>query len=125
MSAGHRPPLSTASARIKENDRMQTQGLKVVVTGGGSGIGLAVAKRLAVNNDVVICGRDLEKLRSACDAVPQMRAHRLDVASASVEGEVGAIVADLGGLNLLVNAAGVIEPYRIEDANSEALAERD
>jgi short-subunit dehydrogenase involved in D-alanine esterification of teichoic acids len=104
---------------------MRTSGLKVVVTGGGSGIGLSVARRLALNNDVVICGRDWQKLRSASDHVPRMHAHRLDVAAASVEQEVAAIVADLGGLNLLVNAAGVIEPYGIEDANAQALAERD
>jgi uncharacterized oxidoreductase len=54
-----------------------------------------------------------------------MRAHRLDVSAATAEREVAAIVADLDGLNLLVNAAGVIEPYSIEDANAEALAERD
>jgi uncharacterized oxidoreductase len=54
-----------------------------------------------------------------------MQAHRLDVAAVGIEQEVAAIVADLGGLNLLVNAAGVIEAYGIEDANAQALAERD
>jgi uncharacterized oxidoreductase len=119
------PFLGGFTPSTEENDRMRTRGLKIVVTGGGSGIGLAVARKLALNNDVVICGRDLQKLMSASNPIPQMRAHRLDVTAATVEREVAAIVADLGGMNLLVNAAGVIEPYGIEDADADALAERD
>jgi NAD(P)-dependent dehydrogenase (short-subunit alcohol dehydrogenase family) len=50
---------------------MQTTGHTVLVTGGGSGIGLALAGALAArNNTVVIGGRDQHKLERASSEVP-------------------------------------------------------
>ena len=43
---------------------MKTRGNTIMITGGGTGIGLALAVRFLVQqgNEVIICGRRLEKL---------------------------------------------------------------
>ena len=88
---------------------------RVVVTGGSAGIGLAVAHRLSKQGDsVFVCGRNAERVR---DAVIQ-----LGVASpksgiggavcdvrilSSVEEMMGKAASFLGGIDGLVNCAGI------------------
>lgn len=81
----------------------------VLVTGGASGIGLALAKRfLQEGSEVVLCGRRLEKLQEAQAAHPAMKIRVCDVA---VEAERIALrdwaVQALPRLNVLVNNAGI------------------
>jgi uncharacterized oxidoreductase len=91
---------------------MRLEGKRILVTGGGSGIGLELALRLAEANEVVIAGRDEAKLERVRGEVPALRTRRLDVSS---EREAAAAVewlaAELGGLDLLVNNAGVLRGY--------------
>jgi uncharacterized oxidoreductase len=49
---------------------MKLSGRRILVTGGGSGIGLELARRLAKDNEVVITGRDEERLTRAQADVP-------------------------------------------------------
>lgn len=86
---------------------MDLSGKKIMITGGGSGIGLALAHRLAPANTVVIAGRDEAKLALAQAASPSLQIRRLDVtdeqeASATIDW----IRSELGGLDVLVNSAG-------------------
>jgi NAD(P)-dependent dehydrogenase (short-subunit alcohol dehydrogenase family) len=78
-------------------------GLTAVVTGGGSGIGLATAAHLAARGAAVAC-LDLDPA-----GVPDpLHPVRCDVTDpGSVTGAVAAAVARLGGLDILVNNAGV------------------
>jgi short-subunit dehydrogenase involved in D-alanine esterification of teichoic acids len=50
---------------------MKLSGRRILVTGGGSGIGLELARRLAKDNEVVITGRDEERLTRAQADVPR------------------------------------------------------
>jgi uncharacterized oxidoreductase len=56
---------------------MDLHGKTILVTGGGSGIGLALARRLAEENTVVIAGREEAKLERARAEVPALRVLRL------------------------------------------------
>jgi uncharacterized oxidoreductase len=105
---------------------VRPNGLKVLITGGGSGIGLATARQLARDNEVVIAGRDRNRLEAAIDQNPLLRMQLLDVsAEAQARRAIGDIVSELGGLDLLVNAAGVIDAYGIDSPKAERAAERD
>jgi NADP-dependent 3-hydroxy acid dehydrogenase YdfG len=82
-----------------------------LVTGGGSGIGLAIAKRLLQQGaKVAIAGRSADKLAAAAKGLTGDRfaTFAVDVAdSGQVQRMVDAIVARWGSLDVLVNNAGL------------------
>ena len=82
-----------------------------LVTRGGSGIGLALAKKLvAAKNKVAITGRSLTRLEKAQAAVPGLKIIQSDVTLEEDRRRlVRQVEEQLGGLSLLVNAAGAIE----------------
>ena len=99
-----------------------------IITGGGSGIGLATAKRLGSEGArVVLVGRNQEKLQAAANELKQAGAPEARGVSCDVskEEEVRAAVRtalDLGGFDILVNNAGLmifkaLEEQTVEDWN--------
>jgi NAD(P)-dependent dehydrogenase (short-subunit alcohol dehydrogenase family) len=69
----------------------------ILVTGGGSGIGLATAERLVADGaHVTICGRTEKKLADACDRIAAVAAHGATasyvVADVTVEEQVAAAI---------------------------------
>ena len=105
---------------------MKLRGRKILITGGGSGIGLEVARRLGDTNRVVIAGRDEAKLERARAQTPALQTLRLDVTS---EGEardaIGWLAGELGGLDLLVNNAGLLRGYPLAAADAETMVVED
>lgn len=85
---------------------------KVLVTGGGSGMGLAVAEALLrAGGQVAVTGRRAERLEAVVRAWPgQAVALPCDLASPSERSGLLARARDaLGGLDGLVHSAGVVE----------------
>lgn len=96
-------------------------GKVVLVTGGTAGFGLATARLAAsVGARVVIAGRREDRGRAAAEAVGAACAFvRADIADeADARRLIGATVERFGGLDVLVNNAGIIRrrPVGDEDA---------
>jgi uncharacterized oxidoreductase len=89
----------------------------ILVTGGASGIGLALAARwLAAGNTVIVCGRRADKLREAQVQYPGLHTHVADVATAADREALAAWVAqEFPALNVLVNNAGIQNRYSLTD----------
>lgn len=89
---------------------MKLRNDKILVFGGGSGIGLAIAKRLTeAGADVVICGRNAEKLKKSATAIGEkVGIITGDIADISSHSEIFEKAAgQMNGLNGFVNAAAI------------------
>jgi uncharacterized oxidoreductase len=107
---------------------MKTTGNTVLITGGSSGIGLALAEALLQRrNEVIVCGRRSERLRAAKKRLPEIHVRVCDVSSAqSRRALVAWLASDFRDMNLLVNNAGIQRPVDflkgprdLEDADEE------
>lgn len=87
-------------------------GKRVIVTAGAAGIGLAIARAFhAAGARVALCDVDEASLAEARRALPGVFAARCDVADPDqAAGFVESAVAALGGLDFLVNNAGIAGP---------------
>jgi uncharacterized oxidoreductase len=88
---------------------MQTTGNTVLITGGASGIGLALAQEfVSAGNTVIVCGRTEARLEEAKRFIPQIHVKRSDVSKAKERNDlVDFIGSNYGSLNVLVNNAGI------------------
>ena len=92
----------------------------VLITGGASGIGLAIARRFqAAGSRVIICGRRAEKLDEARAGNPGFITRVADVATASGRDELMRwAVHAFPALNVLVNNAGIQRRLRLADSEA-------
>jgi uncharacterized oxidoreductase len=88
---------------------MKVNGHTVLVTGGASGIGLALAVRfLAAGNDVIICGRRADKLREAGEKHRGIHTHASDLSDPSGREALARwVTAQFPKLDVVVNNAGI------------------
>src|SRR5690348_7182530 len=86
--------------------------LRVMITAGGSGIGLVIAKAFADSGARVhICDVDGRAVAEVAKTHPQITAREVDVTDEDAIGRwFDAAMGDLGGLDVLVNNAGIKGP---------------
>ena len=89
---------------------MKTSGNTILITGGGSGIGEALAHRFHdAGNIVIVAGRRRDALDRAIAGRENMHAIELDVESASgVEDFALRLLAEHPAVNVLINNAGIM-----------------
>jgi len=88
---------------------MDLKQANVLITGGSEGIGLGLASRfLAAGSNVIITGRNAEKLEKAAQKLSGLRTYTNDISNAE-QREVLAkyIRGNMPELNILINNAGI------------------
>src|SRR5262245_18198405 len=105
---------------------MKLEDKTILITGGGSGIGLELARRLSASNRVIIAGRSTARLHAVHDAHPELRPVQLDITS---EASAASVIHRLGdesrGLDILVDNAGIMSggDLNAPDAETSIAAE--
>jgi uncharacterized oxidoreductase len=104
---------------------MKQTGNTLLVTGGGSGIGEALAQRFHdQGNTVIVAGRRRDALERACAGRERLHAMELDVESADgVADFASRVLAEHPSLNVLVNNAGIMRFESLDRSRDLADAE--
>ena len=104
---------------------MKQTGNTMLITGGGSGIGAALARRFHDDgNTVIIAGRREEALRRVAEERSNMHAMVLDIDGADAIADfAGRVLAAHPALNVLVNNAGIMRFEALERRRDLADAE--
>ena len=94
---------------------MNLTGNTILITGGGSGIGRALAVELQkLGNQVIVAGRRKRALEETTAANPGMRSVQLDIESATaIRSFAAQVAADFPSLNVLINNAGIMRPEKL------------
>lgn len=101
------------------------EGKVCVVTGGGSGIGKATCLLLASSGaKVVVAGRNIQNLKDVADEVgDSARVAVCDVTSeAEVAGAIRIAIESFGGLDVMINNAGLSWMVPINEMPSEVMS---
>ena len=94
---------------------MELNGLTALVTGGASGLGAACARRFVKHGmKVVLADINTEVGQALADELgSNVRFHRTDVRNeADVQGAINLAVNELGGLQVVINCAGIATAQR-------------
>ena len=96
----------------------QLKNKRVVITGGTSGIGLEIVRRLHIDNEVIVIGRSQERLREAKAKCPSIAVFTADLSKSAYTISVGEqLAATYPSIDILINnAASQYEPGFIDPA---------
>lgn len=119
--------LGVARAAVRAMQRVDVSGKSVVITGGSRGLGLELAREFAGHGArLTLLARDEEELRAAAAILSGSDVVTIscDVRNAdSVHGALDQVVAERGGIDVLVNAAGVIDVAPVNHLSEEDFAD--
>lgn len=88
---------------------MKMSGNTILITGGNSGIGQALAHQFHDRgNTVIVAGRDSERLRAAVEGRPNMHAVTFDAGRDPAAEFARSVLWEHPALNVLVNMAGIM-----------------
>lgn len=95
---------------------MKTSGNSILITGGSTGIGLALAERFVkAGNQVMVCGRRPDKLEAAAKWIPGLLTFPCDVSKPAERQALFAhAIQTLPDLNILFNNAGVMRFTKLD-----------
>src|SRR6266576_2898651 len=105
---------------------MQISGNTILITGGGSGIGRALAEAFhAEGNQVVIAGRRKKLLDETVASNPGMKAAILDIENGdAIRSFAEQIKKAYPALNVVIHNAGIMKPESLQNgatADAEAI----
>ncbi len=100
---------------------MQIKGNTILITGGGSGIGRALAEAFhAEGNQVIIAGRRQNVLDETTSANPGMKSAVLDIETAEgIQGFTAKLVKDFPALDAVIHNAGIMRNEKVTDGQVE------
>lgn len=102
---------------------MQLSENTILITGGATGIGLAMASAfIKLGNKVIICARSPEHLDNAAQKLPGLVCYRCDVSDKLQRQAMLAAMAGAGlQPNILINNAAIMATYPLAGISSEDL----
>ncbi len=104
---------------------MEVSGNVVAITGGATGIGLALAQRFAsLGNRVLICGRREYKLQEAAARLPGVTSIQCDISKSADRESLWRAASELG-VNVLINNAGIQRGIDLKNGLDDMLSGED
>jgi len=106
---------------------MRISGNTILITGGATGIGFALAEAfIKADNKVLICGRRKAKLKEAVERLPQVHARQCDLSKKEDrESFCGWVRDNHKDLNILVNNAGIQRAIDLKKGTVELFSDED
>ncbi|MGB2832630.1 MAG: SDR family NAD(P)-dependent oxidoreductase, partial [Methylotenera sp.] len=108
---------------------MQLNGKRILLTGATGGVGSILAHQLASKGArLALVGRDATKLSSFKQTLPIMVGEHATVVADFTQANMAQRVVDeaiqkLGGIDILINNAGVLDFIQLEDQSDERIAQ--
>jgi len=93
----------------------------ILITGGASGIGFELVKQLsALDNTIIITGRDSAKLEKAKKAFPKIHTIKSDVSDpTAITALFEQVTKQFPDLNILINNAGIMKTINVHDKTGD------